>query len=141
MYRKDEKPKGPHLNEYQKLSRFEACSLLLRNHNDAFLNRIRTCDEKWILYDNRRRSGQWLDADEPSRYFPKTKTHQKRLLLLYGGQVSKPSETRQREESKKVEDLVKIIREIYEESTSKIGEKSKKKWSSPFGGRRKYTHL
>ena len=64
------------LNDRQKLSRIEVCSsLLLRNQNNPFLVRIVTCDEKWILYDNRRRSGQWLDTDEPPRHFPLAKTH------------------------------------------------------------------
>lgn len=73
----------PHdLNDRQKLARFEVCSsLLLRNQNDPFLERIVTCDEKWILYDNRRRSGQWLDTDEPPRHFPKAKTHQKKTMV------------------------------------------------------------
>lgn len=73
----------PHdLNDRQKLTRFEVCSsLLLRNQNDPFLDRIVTCDEKWILYDNRRRSGQWLDTDEPPRHFPKAKTHQKKTMV------------------------------------------------------------
>ncbi|KAF2366735.1 hypothetical protein FHG87_002501 [Trinorchestia longiramus] len=57
----------PHeLNENQKLKRFQVCSMLsLHNTNDPFLTRIVTCDERWVLYDNRKRSGQWLDRDEP----------------------------------------------------------------------------
>ncbi|KAF2351828.1 hypothetical protein FHG87_017414 [Trinorchestia longiramus] len=57
----------PHeLNENQKLRRFEVYSMLsLHNTNDLFLDRIVTCDEKRVLYDNRKRSGQWLDCDEP----------------------------------------------------------------------------
>ncbi|CAD5208038.1 unnamed protein product [Bursaphelenchus xylophilus] len=69
----------PHeLNENQKNRRFDVSStLLLRNKNDPFLDRIVTCDEKWILYDNRRRSAQWLDRDEAPQHFPKPKLHQK----------------------------------------------------------------
>ena len=66
------------LNDLQKLLRFKVCSsLLLRNQNDPFLNRIVTCDKKWILCDNRSRLVQWLDIDEPPRHFPKAKTHEK----------------------------------------------------------------
>ena len=73
----------PHdLNDRQKLSRFEVfSSLLFRNQNDAFLDRIVTCDEKCILYDNRRHSRQWLDTDEPPRNFPKVKIHQKNTMI------------------------------------------------------------
>lgn len=73
----------PHeLNEHQKLRRFEVCSMLrLRNTNDPFLDRIVTCDEKWILYDNRKRSGQWLDRDESPKHFPKPKFHQQKIMV------------------------------------------------------------
>lgn len=73
----------PHeLNANQKLRRFEVASaLLFRNKNDPFLNRIVTCDEKWILYDNRQRSGQWLDKSEPPKTFPKQKLQQKKVMI------------------------------------------------------------
>lgn len=73
----------PHeLNEEQKIRRFEICSsLLLHNETDPFLNRIITCDEKWILYDNRRRSAQWLDADEAPKQLPKPTLHPKKVMV------------------------------------------------------------
>lgn len=73
----------PHnLNENQKNRRFEVSSaLLLRNKNDPFLDRIVTCDEKWILYDNRRRSAQWLDRDQAPQHFPKPNLHQKKVMV------------------------------------------------------------
>ena len=73
----------PHeLNENQKNRRFEVSSaLLLRNKNDPFLDRIVTCDEKWILYDNRRRSAQWLDNNEAPQHFPKPNLHQKKVMV------------------------------------------------------------
>ncbi|KAF2348802.1 Transposase type 1 [Trinorchestia longiramus] len=55
--------------------------LSLRNTNDPFLDRIVTCDEKWVLYDNRKRSGQWLDCDEPPKHFPKPMLHQKKIMV------------------------------------------------------------
>ncbi|KAF2355667.1 Transposase type 1 [Trinorchestia longiramus] len=73
----------PHeLNENSKIRRFEVCSMLsLCNTNDPFLNRIVTCDEKWVLYNNRKRSGQWLDRDEPPKHFPKPMLHQKKIMV------------------------------------------------------------
>lgn len=73
----------PHeLNNNQKNRRFEVSSaLLLRNKNDPFLDRIVTCDEKWILYDNRRRSAQWLDHDQAPQHFPKPNLHQKKVMV------------------------------------------------------------
>ncbi|KAF2353244.1 Transposase type 1 [Trinorchestia longiramus] len=70
------------LNENQKLRRLEVCSMIsLRNTNDPFLDRIVTCDEKWVLYDNRKRSRQWLDRDEPPKHFPKPMLHQKKIMV------------------------------------------------------------
>lgn len=73
----------PHeLNDFQKNRRFDVCSShLLRNNSDPFLHRIVTCDEKWIVYDNRRRSAQWLDRDEKPKHFPKPNLHQKKVMV------------------------------------------------------------
>ena len=68
----------PHeLDAEQMLRCYQISSeLLLRNKNEPFLDRVVTCDEKWILYNNRKRSSQWLDKDEPPKLFPKHKLHQ-----------------------------------------------------------------
>lgn len=47
-----------------------------------FLERIVTCDEKWILCNNWRRSTHWLDQDETSQHFPKSKFHQKKIIMI-----------------------------------------------------------
>ncbi|GFR29140.1 histone-lysine N-methyltransferase SETMAR [Trichonephila clavata] len=49
------------LNENKKKLFETSSTILLLNQNDPFLNRIVTCDEKWILYNNQRLSAQWLD--------------------------------------------------------------------------------
>jgi histone-lysine N-methyltransferase SETMAR len=69
----------PHeLNENQTNPRYEVGSvLLLCNKNEPFLDRIVTCDEKWILYDNLRRSPQWLHYNETPKHFPKAKVASK----------------------------------------------------------------
>lgn len=58
------------LNENPKSRRFEvAFTLLLRTKDDPFLEQIVICtDWKWILYDNRRHSTQWLDHDRKPPY-------------------------------------------------------------------------
>nr|CDJ85019.1 Transposase and Serine threonine protein kinase-related domain containing protein [Haemonchus contortus] len=72
----------PHeLSDEQKNRGFDISSaLLLRNKNDPFLDRIVTCDENWILYDNRRRSGQWLDKGQAPQHFPKLKQQSRKIL-------------------------------------------------------------
>lgn len=73
----------PHeLTEAQQLTRLETCSsLLLRNRNEPFLDRLVTCDEKWVLYDNRRRSGQWLDKNEKPQHMAKPNLHPKKVMI------------------------------------------------------------
>ncbi|CEF60351.1 Histone-lysine N-methyltransferase SETMAR [Strongyloides ratti] len=56
-------------------------SLLLRNKIESFLDRIVICDEKWILYYNRKRTGQWLDKNEDPKQFPKPQLTVKKLLV------------------------------------------------------------
>ncbi|KAA5556966.1 hypothetical protein F3G54_31985, partial [Pseudomonas aeruginosa] len=48
---------------------------------ERILTRIITCDEKWILYDNRKRSSQWLNPGHPAKSCPKRKLTQKKLLV------------------------------------------------------------
>ncbi|CAK9796551.1 Histone-lysine N-methyltransferase SETMAR [Anthophora plagiata] len=74
----------PHeLSECQQRNRFGACcSLVSRLKGDPFLHRIVTCDEKWILFDNRKRSAQWLDKDEAPKHTPKPSIHKKKKLTV-----------------------------------------------------------
>uniref|UniRef100_A0A0K0FW37 Uncharacterized protein n=1 Tax=Strongyloides venezuelensis TaxID=75913 RepID=A0A0K0FW37_STRVS len=54
----------------QFLRRMETCSsLILRNKNDSFLNRIVTYDEKWVIFGNRRKSLQSVDKNESPKNF------------------------------------------------------------------------
>jgi len=70
-----------HENISGKIKRFEvASSLLIPNETEPFLGQIVMCDEKW-LYDNRKRSGGWLDEDESPKHFPKPDLHQKKTMI------------------------------------------------------------
>uniref|UniRef100_A0A5S6QG97 Reverse transcriptase domain-containing protein n=1 Tax=Trichuris muris TaxID=70415 RepID=A0A5S6QG97_TRIMR len=73
----------PHeLSDAQKMARYDICSgLPLRNENDPFLKRIVTCDEKWCLYDNRKRTAVWLDKQARPETFPKPDPHAKKVML------------------------------------------------------------
>lgn len=73
----------PHaLLEKHKQQRLEVCSsLAARNERDPFLDRIVTCDEKWILYDNCGRSAQWVDAAEPPKKMAKPALHPKKTMV------------------------------------------------------------
>lgn len=73
----------PHeLTEANRQTRVDCCVTLLNRHNnEGILNRIITCDEKWVLYDNRKRSAQWLDPGQPAKSCPKRKLTPKKLLV------------------------------------------------------------
>ncbi len=58
-----------------------ANSLLARNANDPFIDRIVTCDEKWVDYDNSRRSGQWVEVGKPGGTIPKKSLTPRKILI------------------------------------------------------------
>lgn len=41
-----------------------------------------SCDEMWVVYDNRRRSAQWLDHDGSLPNFPKTKLYGHKAVVI-----------------------------------------------------------
>lgn len=73
----------PHdLTISQKMKRFDAAKELLHRHqNQPFLHRLVTCDEKWILLDNRRCSNQWLRPNQKPIRTPKPKLYQAKVML------------------------------------------------------------
>ena len=46
-----------------------------------FLDRVITCDEKWVSYVNRKRSPRWLDKNEAPKHCPKAPLHPRKTLL------------------------------------------------------------
>ena len=70
----------PHeLTRNRKNGSFEVLSLgILYNSNKQFLDRIVTCEEKWILYHYWWRPAWWLDREEAPKHFPKPSLHQNR---------------------------------------------------------------
>ena len=56
-------------------------SLMLWNNNKPFLDRIVTCNEKWIAYNNQRQPPHWLDREEVLKHFPKPTLHQKKVMV------------------------------------------------------------
>ena len=60
-------------------------SLILCNNSEPFLNRIVTCDKKWILYYNHQWLAQWLDeAAAPKCWnFPKPNLYPKVMATVW----------------------------------------------------------
>jgi [histone H3]-lysine36 N-dimethyltransferase SETMAR len=93
----------PHqLSNTNRDQRRSCCTSLITRHiNEQFLHRIITCDEEWILYDNVKKTKQWLSTNQPAVHTPKPCLTLKKVLLCVwwdcGGiihfELLKPGET------------------------------------------------
>ncbi|CAK1585379.1 unnamed protein product [Parnassius mnemosyne] len=61
--------------------RFETCLAQLAQIYEEILNRIVTCDEKWILFDNRKRSASWLDPGSAPKHCRKRKLTPRKVMV------------------------------------------------------------
>jgi len=70
---------NPHdLSKDNKLSRLSiCCANLSRNEKCSFLDSLLTCDEKWIIYSNSKRSYHWLSSTDPVPHTPMAWLHPK----------------------------------------------------------------
>ncbi|EYB87332.1 hypothetical protein Y032_0265g665 [Ancylostoma ceylanicum] len=72
MVRKIQKWTPHDLTDDQQSTRYEICSkLLVRQENEPFLDRLITVDEKWLLFDNKKRGCVWVDKFSIPPSFPK----------------------------------------------------------------------
>lgn len=55
--------------------------LLERFKVESFLDRVVTCDEKWVLYNNIHLSNQWLPKDQSPDPTPRPGLHPKKVLI------------------------------------------------------------
>ena len=70
------------LGEKNKADRLSiATSLLSRQRNDPFLDKIITGDEKWITYDNVACKRQWVDEDKSPHPDPKPEVRGRKIML------------------------------------------------------------
>ncbi|XP_045542116.1 histone-lysine N-methyltransferase SETMAR-like [Papilio machaon] len=73
----------PHeLNDRQCKVRVKTCLALINRHtNEAILNRIVTCNEKLILFDNCKLSASWLDPGSAPKQCPKRKHTPRKVMV------------------------------------------------------------
>ena len=73
----------PHaLSEKNKADQLSiATSLLSRQRNNPFLDKIITGDEKWITYDNVARKRKWADKNKSPQPDPKAELHGRKIML------------------------------------------------------------
>lgn len=73
----------PHeLSEANKQLRLTNClSLLSRENSEPFLDRLLTCDEKWVVYKNPTRRRHWLSRTDPVPVTARKEPHEMKVLL------------------------------------------------------------
>ena len=73
----------PHeLSVKNKEDRMRICAILLsRFRDDPFLDRLVTCDEKWVFYENVTRSKHWAKPGEAALTQPKRNIHSMKVML------------------------------------------------------------
>ena len=73
----------PHqLSNENRQQRVTICSSLLsRLKVEPFIERIITGDEKWVLYVNVKRRGQWIEANQRAKPTAKPELHPKKVML------------------------------------------------------------
>ena len=76
------------------------------------------CDEKWIICDNRKRSGQWLDKDEP---FSKAKVILNKVMAIVWCHPPQVLQNRLNDYSREV--LMKLI-ENYEKEPALVSRRA-----------------
>jgi [histone H3]-lysine36 N-dimethyltransferase SETMAR len=70
----------------QRQQRVDICRQLLQRHQqDNFLHRIVTCDETWVLYDNRHAENQWLPVGQIAQATPKCLWPKKQMACVWWG--------------------------------------------------------
>jgi histone-lysine N-methyltransferase SETMAR len=73
------------LTEAQKQRRLDVASRLFEREScESFLERIITCDEKWVSFDNPHRCNEWLSPGQLSSSTPvKDFRGDKRMLIVF----------------------------------------------------------
>jgi histone-lysine N-methyltransferase SETMAR len=70
------------LSDFNKINRVFACKRLLeKNRMEPFLDRMVTCDEKWVYYDNSSRKKSWSAPAESAQTVAKRGLTNKKVLL------------------------------------------------------------
>ncbi len=74
----------------KKIGRISDCRWLLHKFSRSGLERILLCDEKWVVYDNRKAKNQWLGPGQVGDRTPRSDPHQKKVMLTIWWMASGP---------------------------------------------------